>query len=34
MVRLEEEARPDGSWPGADAAEIVREVLQQAGYPV
>jgi hypothetical protein len=32
--RLEEVARPDGSWPGADAAEIVRDVLQKVGYLV
>jgi len=32
--RLTDVARPDGSWPGADAAETVRDVLQKAGYPV
>ena len=30
--RLQDTAGPDGSWPGADAAEIVRQVLVKAGY--
>lgn len=34
VARLEDAAGPDGSWPGADAAEIVRCVLQKAGYLV
>jgi hypothetical protein len=29
--RLDDVARPDGIWPGADAAEIVRDVLIKAG---
>jgi hypothetical protein len=32
--RLQQVARPDGSWPSADAAEIIRQVLVKAGYRV